>query len=131
MSDRSQYALKKPDAILFQRNNSILPFEDASSLEFFSNKNDWSVPHPPSPTRPPAPAFSHRPVWGLRSHSGLFLLGSHNKKRPDNIVLGRFFDHHLLDMIEVGVDHYVPMTDFKVPPDLEHRWAGHETWGGA
>ena len=65
MSDRSQYALKKPDAILFQRNNSILPFEDASSLEFFSNKNDWSVPHPPWPTRLPAPALLHRPRWGI------------------------------------------------------------------
>jgi len=29
-------------------------------------------------------------------------------------VLGRFFDYHLLDMIELGVDKYTPMAAFKV-----------------
>lgn len=39
--DAWQYALKKPDAILFSRKNHIVPFDDATSLEFFSTKNDW------------------------------------------------------------------------------------------
>jgi hypothetical protein len=46
--------------------------------------------------------------------SGLFALASHNKKRPDNLILGRFFNHALLDMSEVGIDAYTPMAAFKV-----------------
>ena len=29
-------------------------------------------------------------------------------------MLGRFFDYHLLDMIELGIDKYTPMAAFKV-----------------
>ena len=30
--------------------------------------------------------------------------GSHSKKRPDNLILGRTYDHHIYDLVEVGVD---------------------------
>jgi ribosome production factor 2 len=31
------------------------------------------------------------------------MFGSHNKKRPDNITFGRFFNHKLFDMYEFGI----------------------------
>jgi len=46
--------------------------------------------------------------------SSLFVLGSHSKKRPNNLVLGRTFNHQILDMVELGVENYLPMASFKV-----------------
>jgi ribosome production factor 2 len=48
-----------------------------------------------------------------KSDASLFMFGNHTKKRPHNLVLGRCFDHHILDMMEFGVDNYVPMSAFK------------------
>jgi len=78
--------LKKPDSILLKqkKSNVFRPFEDVSGLEFLSSKNDCS----------------------------LFVLGSHSKKRPNNLVFGRFFDHHILDMIEVGMENFKSMSSF-------------------
>jgi ribosome production factor 2 len=41
----------------------------------------------------------------------------HNKKRPNNLVLGRTFDRQILDMLEVGVVRFKSMDDYggKVP----------------
>lgn len=78
-------ALKKPNATLFQRKNILRPFEDQTSLEFFSQKND----------------------------AALMLFGSHSKKRPHNLVFGVFHDSQILDMIEFGVEKYKPICDFK------------------
>ncbi|KAL5105030.1 hypothetical protein TcWFU_009529 [Taenia crassiceps] len=36
-------------------------------------------------------------------------MGSHSKKRPNNIVIGRLHDHEILDMHELGIEKYVPM----------------------
>lgn len=69
-------ALKVPFTQKFTKKNSVRPFEDASSLEFFSEKNDCS----------------------------LMLFGHHSKKRPHAINFVRFFDHKVLDMLEVYVD---------------------------
>jgi ribosome production factor 2 len=77
--------IKKPFSKSFSRKNDIRPFEDASSLEFFAQKNDAS----------------------------LFAFGSHNKKRPHNLVLGRTFDYQILDMCEFGVTEFKSMKDFK------------------
>ena len=82
----AQMALKRPNAISFSKKNAVRPFEDASSLEFWAQKNDAS----------------------------LFLLGQSTKKRPDGMVFVRMFDNRVLDMCEVGVDDWVPMNDFKV-----------------
>ena len=76
--------LLKPSCVSFNRKNEILPFEDANSIEFLTEKNDCS----------------------------LFALGSHIKKRPNNLVLGRTFDGHILDMIEFGVDSYESIDSF-------------------
>jgi len=71
------HALKKPFVTEFHgRKNDILPFDDVTPLENLCKKNDAS----------------------------LFLFGNHNKKRPNNLILGRLFDGHLLDMVEFGMD---------------------------
>lgn len=79
------YALKKPNAVLYKKKNITRPFEDSTSLEFFSKKSDCS----------------------------LFLFGSHNKKRPNNLVFGRLFDFHVLDMVELGIEKCVSLSDIK------------------
>lgn len=74
----------KPNCTLLTRKNDILPFEDVNSLEFLCTKNDCS----------------------------LFAVGSHTKKRPNNLVLGRMFDGHLLDMYEFGVENFQSLQSF-------------------
>lgn len=71
-------SLSKPNSKMLSNRNSILPFEDINSMEFLCTKNDCS----------------------------LFALGTHSKKRPNNLILGRLFDGHLLDMYEFGVDNF-------------------------
>jgi ribosome production factor 2 len=81
------YALKKPFCVKYsdKKSNDIRPFEDTVSIEFFSNKSDAS----------------------------LFVLGSHSKKRPHNITIGRLFNYHILDLVELGIYDYRPIEDFK------------------
>ena len=80
--------MKKPDATNFSKKNVIHPFDDASSLEFFAEKQDAS----------------------------LFVVGSHSKKRQNYLTFARMFDHKLLDMVEVGVTNYQSCKEFKVGP---------------
>jgi len=77
------YLLKKPEAISYRKKNILRPFEDQTSLEFFAKKSDAS----------------------------LFLFGSHNKKRPHNLVFGRFFNFEILDMYEVGISKFKSMAE--------------------
>jgi ribosome production factor 2 len=79
------HLLKKPFSKKLTRKNDVLPFEDMSSLEFLCNKNDTS----------------------------LFVIGSHSKKRPNNIILGRMFNYNLYDMYEFGIEHLVAPTSGK------------------
>jgi ribosome production factor 2 len=73
---RDLHKFKSPDSKLLTKINMTRPFEDVSSIEFLGKVNDAS----------------------------LFSYGSHSKKRPHNLVLGRMFDHQLLDMFEFGLD---------------------------
>merc|ERR1711872_972477 len=77
-----------------KKNPDIRPFESGGSekIEFFCRKNDAS----------------------------LFVVGTHNKKRPHNLIMGRMFDGHLLDMVEMGIDEtsLKLMADFKESLDL-------------
>ncbi|KAM3689437.1 hypothetical protein ACB098_09G047900 [Castanea mollissima] len=87
------YHLKKGKAVKFSRKNeNIKPFENGgeTSLEFFSMKTDCSI----------------------------FVYGSHSKKRPDNLVIGRTYDHHIYDLVEVGVENFKPMESFKYDKKL-------------
>jgi ribosome production factor 2 len=74
--------IRKPFSMKLQKKNDILPFEDASSIEFFSKKHDTS----------------------------LFAFGSHSKKRPNNLVLGRLYDGVILDMAEFSIENYKAMN---------------------
>lgn len=69
------HSLKRPYAIRFTKKNQIHPFEDASSLEFFSQKNDAS----------------------------LMVFGSHSKKRPHCMTWVRCFGGQVFDMLELYV----------------------------
>ncbi|EGP91816.1 unnamed protein product [Zymoseptoria tritici ST99CH_1A5] len=73
---RDLVTLKKPLCIKFDKKNTVHPFEDASSFEFFADKNDAS----------------------------LLVYGSHSKKRPHALTVARMFDFKMLDMIELLVD---------------------------
>lgn len=79
-----------PHAKLLSKNNPISAFEHAgkNSIEFLCTKND----------------------------STLFAIGSHNKKRPSNLVLGRLFDHQILDVVELGVVQYKGLQDYRGAP---------------
>ena len=81
------HALKRPLAQKFTKKNDIHPFEDPSSLEFFAEKNDCS----------------------------LMVFGSHSKKRPHTVTFVRFFDHKVLEMLElhVDVDTFRTISQFK------------------
>lgn len=68
--------LKRPFCERFTKKNDIHPFDDASSLEFFSLKNDTS----------------------------LLLLSLHSKKRPHCLTLARTFSHKILDMLEFYIN---------------------------
>ncbi|EJD50818.1 Brix-domain-containing protein [Auricularia subglabra TFB-10046 SS5] len=78
-------SLKRPHAISFSKKNTIRPFEDAASLEFWATKNDASM----------------------------FVVGQTTKKRPDGLTIARMFDGRCLDMLELGVTSYTPMSAFK------------------
>jgi len=73
---RDLHKFKAPHSKLLTKRNLTRPFEDASSVEFLAKVNDAS----------------------------LFAYGSHSKKRPHNLVLGRLFDAQLLDMFEFGLN---------------------------
>lgn len=78
------YALKKPDATMLAKKNDITIFENVTPVERFCKKYD----------------------------SAMFVMGSDSKKRPDNLVIGRMFDHFLLDMIELGIDSFDGLQKF-------------------
>ncbi|KAG5891585.1 hypothetical protein JTB14_022250 [Gonioctena quinquepunctata] len=81
------YDLKKPDARSLSRRNDITIFENAKTVEDFCRKHDTS----------------------------LFMMGSHSKKRPDNLVVGRMYNNSLLDMIELNVESYEGLRAFPGP----------------
>ena len=78
------YMLKKPIGINLNRKNVIQPFEDPSPIEVLCQKNDCP----------------------------LFLFTSHNKKRPNNLVMGRLFEGGILDMVEFGIESYKSIEEF-------------------
>ncbi|KAH3762871.1 ribosome production factor 2 [Pelomyxa schiedti] len=80
------YLMKKPDSLSFSRKFTFRAFEDDTMMEKCSFRYDAS----------------------------LIMIASHTKRNPSSITLVRMFDHHVYDMIELGVRDYVPMKDFPV-----------------
>lgn len=68
LKDFSQ--LLKPNCKVLGRKNEITPFEDANSLEFLTTKNDCS----------------------------LFVVGSHSKKRMNNLIMVTKLNRNLLSL---------------------------------
>jgi len=79
------HALKRMHSTYFGEKHEFIPFENITPIEQLAQKYDVS----------------------------LFSFCSHNKKRPNNIVLGRLFDYHLLDMIELGVEQFKSLAEIK------------------
>lgn len=79
-------AVQAPRAKLLTKKNQIVPFSTSGqqSLEFLTTKNDCA----------------------------LLALASHNKKRPNNLILGRTFDRTILDLCELGVLRFKSMHDY-------------------
>lgn len=42
------------------------------------------------------------------------MFGSHNKKRPNNLIAGRMYDFQVLDIFELGIEEFKSLEDFKV-----------------
>jgi len=80
------YTTKKPNGVKFnkKKSNSVNPMEDPTAVEFFSNSKDAS----------------------------LFMYGCHSKKRPHNLVVGRLFNHRMLDMVEFGIEDFKSTKQF-------------------
>jgi ribosome production factor 2 len=70
------HLLKSPFTVKFTKKNQIHPFEDASSLEFFSEKNDASM----------------------------IVFANHTKKRPHCLTIVRCFEYKVLDMLELYIN---------------------------
>ena len=79
-------AMQAPNVKLLSKKNQIVPFETEGqqSLEFLSTKND----------------------------AALFAVASSNKKRPANLVMGRTFDHQILDLAELNILRFKSMKDY-------------------
>lgn len=84
------YALKKPLAQQLKRRNPFHLFEDEVPVETFSMKFDAS----------------------------LFLFGSNSKKHPNCLIFGRLYDYHILDMIELRIESYIPAREFPTAKSL-------------
>lgn len=69
-----------------RKNEGVRPFEGGgeTSLEFFAKKAD----------------------------AGAFALATHQKKRPNCLTLGRFFEYHLFDCVELLTRNYKGMRSF-------------------
>jgi len=86
------FQFKKPHVKMMRHNNDFTPFEDSTPLEQLSEKNDCTH----------------------------FFFGSHSKKRPENLIVGRLYEHQVLDMVELAIKSFKPLQDFKVEKISAH-----------
>lgn len=81
------YSLRKHNSLYMGRKHTLAPFEDILPIERLAEKHDAS----------------------------LFCYVARTKKHPNNMVIGRMFNHHLLDMIELDVSDYRGLAHFRTP----------------
>ncbi|KAJ5074501.1 brix domain containing protein [Anaeramoeba ignava] len=79
------YMLKKPHAIHLSRKHDIHPFDDEVPLEKYS--------------------YTYECSW--------FVFGSNTKRRPNNLIFGRLFDYHVIEMMEFQVEDYKSISEFE------------------
>lgn len=102
-------ALQAPNAKLLSKTNPITPFTTTAggkgnssstnmdqSIEFLTTKNDCA----------------------------LFAMASTNKKRPNNLVLGRTFDRQVLDLCELGVLRFKSILNGDYPGSIPKKRIG-------
>ncbi|KII62882.1 Ribosome production factor 2 [Thelohanellus kitauei] len=96
-------ALKVPDAEIMKYSINLNPFNDSQPITKVCRK--FNIP--------------------------LFITGSNTKKRPNNLVIGRFYNRELLDFYEFGVNNYKPIDpNFRIMIESGEKPAiffmGHE-----
>ena len=64
--------------ILGKKKNAVYPFEDTAFLE----------------------------KQCLKFNAAFFIVGNNQKKRPNDIVIGRIFNEKVIDMVEFGVSDF-------------------------
>eukprot|EP00055_Hartaetosiga_balthica_P013451 m.69026 g.69026 ORF g.69026 m.69026 type:complete len:321 (-) comp8262_c0_seq2:2380-3342(-) len=79
------HALTHEQSKIFSRKRDLRPMDQQTELETLSSKQDAS----------------------------LLLVGTNNKKRPNNITISRMFDNRLLDLAELEVTSFKPLSKFK------------------
>ena len=108
---QSRRALKKYDSKVFENDKSILFLRGASTssvvVDAMNELSTITAPHCKKLKKRNAfHAFEgrqHLEFLGHKNDCSLFCFGSDSKKRPNNLVLGRMFDFHILDMLELGI----------------------------
>ncbi|KAJ2933143.1 hypothetical protein H1R20_g3944, partial [Candolleomyces eurysporus] len=90
-------ALKRPHAIGFNKKNPIHPFD------------------PSTPGSSSSSSVSSLEFWSAKNDASMFVVGQTTKKRPNGMTFVRMFNGRVLDMIEVGVEGYKAMSEFKTP----------------
>jgi ribosome production factor 2 len=108
---QSRRALKKYESKVFENDKSILFLRGASTssvvVDAMNDLATITAPHNKKLKKRNAfHAFEgrqHLEFLGHKNDCSLFCFGSDSKKRPNNLVLGRMFDFHMLDMLELGV----------------------------
>ncbi|TYI44671.1 hypothetical protein ES332_A01G253700v1 [Gossypium tomentosum] len=100
------YHLKKGGAVRYTRkNDNIRRFESGveTSLEFQNLCLTLNI------------------VKIILLNLGYYEYGSHSKKRPNNLVIGRMYDHHVYDLIEVGVENFKSIESFSYDKKIAPR----------
>jgi len=85
MKDIHQQRGSDLNKLFMRTSHDLHPFDDIGPLEQFAQKQGCCM----------------------------FILGTHQKKRPDNMIMGRMFANHLLDMFEFGMTDYMGQDRFK------------------
>ncbi|CAG2171119.1 unnamed protein product, partial [Oppiella nova] len=104
--------LKKPNSVYFNRYDPhvgpfhVSPHSLSVPYSLSHRKESW---HPMDDSQP-------LERMSAKNNSTLFAFANHTKKRPNNVIIGRTFDDHVLDMYELGFDNYRSLQEFKGVP---------------
>jgi ribosome production factor 2 len=92
------YLIKKPEAILLKKLKSREDDNPNNRVNYGDVMND------PTPVER---------LCYLRD-CPLVAIANHTKKRPNDLTLGRLYNHHLLDLVQFEVSNYAPLSSFSV-----------------